>query len=75
MKILLTISIFFLSTNFSYSSENIDCSIFSKLSKDYIVCKSKNLNSNLNKNFNKIKSKTGQVIKNTGDKIKETIVE
>jgi len=75
MKIILTILIFLLSTNFSYSNENIDCSIFSKLSKEYIICKSKNLNSNLNKNVNKIKSKSGQVIKNTGNKIKEKIIE
>ena len=56
--------IFFISTilgflllSNSYSKEIIDCNKFSKLSKKYLECKSKNLKSTLNEGQEKAKKK------------------
>ena len=41
----------------TFSDEIIDCNEFSKLSKKYLECKSKNLRSSLNENQDKAKKK------------------
>ena len=65
-KILLIISIYFISFNFSFSDE-IKCQNMKKLSKEYINCKTKNFNENANKNVSKVK----KGIINFGEKLKK----
>ena len=67
-KILLIISIYFVSFNFSFSEE-IKCQNMKKLSKEYINCKTKNFNESANKNASKVKDG----IANFGKKLKKKI--
>ena len=67
-KILLTIIFYLLSSNFSFANES-DCSGIKKLSKEYLVCKAKNIKDGANNVNNKIKegsaNKTKQIKEGT----------
>ena len=67
-KILLTFIFYLLSSNVSVANEN-DCSGLKKLSKEYLVCKAKNIKDGANNVNNKIKkgsaNKTNQIKEGT----------
>ena len=67
-KILLTFIFYLLSSNASFANES-DCSGIKKLSKEYLVCKAKNIKDGANNVNNKIKegsaNKTNQITEGT----------
>ncbi len=67
-KILLTFIFYLLSLNVSVANES-DCSEIKKLSKEYLVCKAKNIKDGANNVNNKIKegsaNKTSQIKEGT----------
>ena len=67
-KILLIISIYFISLNLSFSEET-KCKNIKKLSREYINCKTKNFNDGANKNASKAKDG----IANFGKKLKNKL--
>ena len=72
MKIKIILGIFLLTCNLSYSAENKDCSIYNKLSKEYLSCKSINVNKTLNIKVNNFKSKSANSIKEASNNLKES---
>ncbi len=67
-KILLTFIFYLFSSNVSFANES-DCSGIKKLSKEYLVCKAKNIKDGANNVNNKIKessaNKTNQITEGT----------
>ena len=63
MKIfIINLIIFFTIFNISFSSEKKDCSIYKKISKNYIACKAGNLKKGTVSTAGKLKKKTGSVV-------------
>tara|TARA_Y100001970_G_C14110911_1_gene790814 strand:- start:760 stop:984 length:225 start_codon:yes stop_codon:yes gene_type:complete len=66
MKLIIkTILILFFILNISAYAEKKDCSEFKKFSKSHIACKAYNLKTGTKNAANKIKQKTGNILKTT----------